>query len=51
MMRIALALLYPARLLAYLSERGPEPGSRAAALHVSSNPSASSDAGREHGDA
>jgi hypothetical protein len=34
---LGLALLYPARLLAHLTESGPAPGACPAALYVSSN--------------
>jgi hypothetical protein len=34
---VALALLYPVRLLAHLTEPAPAPGGRSAALHFSSS--------------
>jgi hypothetical protein len=33
--QLALALLYPARMVAHMGARGPEPGGRAAAIYIS----------------
>jgi hypothetical protein len=46
--QLALALLYPARMVAHMGRSGPEPGGRAAAIYISA---ASGNRSQGHGSA